>query len=384
MKKWKLLLILILIGMLTACAAKTPDEPFTTTDLSAKLGQGYKQKVDNTLIVLDASTSMFEKDPYEPMSPVQGEQKLTQAKNTILRMNEVIAPLKLQAGLHVFGPTLGPNFDSSKLVYGMTAYKSADLKAATEKVAIGGLTPLAKPFIEAPEDLKGTTGKIAMIIFSDGKETQGYELSSVAAAEELKKALGDRLCIYTVLLGTDPVGKKTMEDIAAAGQCGFATTKDAIFHSAGMVDFTEQVFLEKEAIKQVKKTQLAPPPALPVQYETARINLDVQFDFDKDTIRPREADQLDEFAKFMKIHPQTNAVLEGHTDNVGSKQYNMDLSIKRANAVKNYLVFKLGISASRLTTKGYGIARPIASNKIEAGRQKNRRVMADMSATVQK
>ena len=97
MEKWKSLLILILIGLLAGCAAKVPDEPFTAADLSAKLGHGYKQKVDNTLIVLDASTSMFEKDPYDSLAPFQGEKKLAQAKNTILRMNEVIAPLNIQA-----------------------------------------------------------------------------------------------------------------------------------------------------------------------------------------------------------------------------------------------------------------------------------------------
>ena len=382
MKKWQSLFILILIGLLAGCATKAPDEPFTAADLSAKLGHGYKQKVDNTLIVLDASTSMFEKDPYYSMAPLQGVQKLTQAKDTILRMNEVIAPLKMQAGLHVFGPTP----DNSELVYGMTDYQSADLKAATEKVEVGGLTPLAQPFIDAPEDLKGVTGKIAMIIFSDGKETSAREMSPVAAAEELKNAYGDRLCIYTVLIGDDPVGKKTMEDIASAGKCGFATTKDAIFHSAGMADFTERVFLEKEAVKQVKKSRPAPPPVIPVptQYETVRINLDVQFDFDKATIRPNEEDKLDEFAQFMKTYPQTRAALEGHTDNYGTEKYNMDLSLRRAKSVKSYLVNKLGISSSRLTTHGYGYSRPISSNKTKAGRQKNRRVMADISTTVKK
>ncbi len=384
MKNWKSLLALILIGMLVGCAAKVPPEPFAATDLAAKLGNGYKQKVENTLIIMDASTSMFEKIDYEPLTPFQGEQKLAKEKETILRMNEVMAPLKLQTGLHVFGPTIKSDFDSSALVYGMTSYDQAALKTAINKVKVGGLSPLAKPLIEAPANLKDISGKTAVIIFSDGKKTKAGEMSAVAAAEELKKVFGDRLCIYTVLIGNDPVGKKTMNDIAAAGKCGFATTADTIFHSAGMANFSEQVFLEKDAVKQVKRSTPAPPAPAPVEYETVRMDLDVQFEFDKDTIQPREKDQLDEFADFMKTHPKTSAVLEGHTDNFGSEKYNMDLSIKRATSVKNYLVKKFGISASRLKAKGYGFSRPIASNKTEDGRQKNRRVMADTSVTVQK
>ena len=383
MKQLKSLLILVLIGLLAGCAAKVPEEPFAPADLSAKLAQGYKQKVDNMLVIFDASTSMYEKHPYSAVTPFQGVMKITKAKDVALRMNESIAPLKLQGGLHVFGPTMGKNFDDSQLIYGMTGYSADAFGAAVKSIKTSGVTPLAKPIDESALDLKDSKGKIAVIIISDGKDNVKYKMSPVAAAEQLKKTYGDRVCIYTILVGDDPVGQKTLEDIASAGQCGFATSEAAIANSAGMADFVERVFLEKAAARPkpvVKKTPVPPP----VQYKTESINLLVEFDFDKATIRPREADHLDEVAAFLKTHPQTSAVLEGHTDNVGSADYNMDLSVKRAESVKNYLVQKFNIAPSRLTTKGYGLTRPITTNNTEKGRQENRRVVAAFFATVKK
>jgi OOP family OmpA-OmpF porin len=76
----------------------------------------------------------------------------------------------------------------------------------------------------------------------------------------------------------------------------------------------------------------------------------------------------------MKAYPKTTAVIEGHTDNVGSAEYNQKLSQARANSVRQYLIDNFGIKASRLSAIGYGLTKPIASNDTEEGRQKNRRV----------
>ncbi|MCJ7600843.1 MAG: OmpA family protein, partial [Desulfobulbaceae bacterium] len=152
----------------------------------------------------------------------------------------------------------------------------------------------------------------------------------------------------------------------------------AVATSEGMADFVEQVFLEKEVAQPVAQ-KVAPAPVLG---KTITMNLNVLFNFDKDKVRPREQDQLDEFAAFMKAHPQTSAVLEGHTDNYGSEAYNEGLSMRRAESVKKYMVNKFNIDPARLATKGYGFSRPIATNKTEAGRQENRRVVAVISTTV--
>ena len=82
---------------------------------------------------------------------------------------------------------------------------------------------------------------------------------------------------------------------------------------------------------------------------------------------------LDEIVKVLKDNPDMYLDIEGHTDNVGTDDYNQTLSDNRANSVKQYFISK-GIEVRRLSSKGYGETTPIADNKTEAGRQKNRRV----------
>jgi outer membrane protein OmpA-like peptidoglycan-associated protein len=100
---------------------------------------------------------------------------------------------------------------------------------------------------------------------------------------------------------------------------------------------------------------------------------DVLFGFDKATLSPVAFRNVDKLADFLKKHPNRSVLIEGHTDSVGSDEYNLDLSRKRADAVKNALVTK-GVGEERITPKGYGKKYPVASNKTSDGRQLNRRV----------
>lgn len=119
-----------------------------------------------------------------------------------------------------------------------------------------------------------------------------------------------------------------------------------------------------------------PVPAPPPPPEKVCITLNVEFDFDKYDIKPKYHDVIGKVAEFMKEYPETTAVIEGHTDNRGSYQYNIDLSERRANSVRNYLIQKFNIEPTRLSTKGYGYTKPIAANMTAEGRQKNRRIEA--------
>jgi OOP family OmpA-OmpF porin len=103
---------------------------------------------------------------------------------------------------------------------------------------------------------------------------------------------------------------------------------------------------------------------------------DIEFATGKADIRPPYHDELVKLADFMRANPGVKGVIEGYTDNRGGKEYNIRLSERRAASVASYLV-KLGIDPSRLGTKGYGYARPIADNKTGEGRQKNRRIVAN-------
>jgi OOP family OmpA-OmpF porin len=110
------------------------------------------------------------------------------------------------------------------------------------------------------------------------------------------------------------------------------------------------------------------------------IVLNVEFDTDKAVVKDEYRNEIKKVADFMKTYPKTNAVIEGHTDNVDTAEYNQKLSEARANSVRQYLINNFGIKASRLTAVGYGLTKPIASNNTEEGRQKNRRVQAVIKA----
>jgi OmpA-OmpF porin, OOP family len=132
---------------------------------------------------------------------------------------------------------------------------------------------------------------------------------------------------------------------------------------------------------------VAPPAPIaePTHYKYC-VTLHIEFDIDRDIIRPEYRDEVAKVGDFMKKYPTTSAVIEGHTDNVGSAEHNMDLSQRRAQSVVNYLVENFGIDRSRLTAKGYGFTRPIADNATNEGKQKNRRIEAiiDCAFDVQK
>jgi len=109
------------------------------------------------------------------------------------------------------------------------------------------------------------------------------------------------------------------------------------------------------------------------------ITLHVEFNTAKAVVNERYYEDIKKVADFMKAHPKTKAVIEGHTDNVGNVPYNKALSQKRAESVRQYIIDKFGINGMRLKAVGYGEARPIASNDTPEGRYKNRRVEAVIS-----
>ncbi|WP_108869146.1 OmpA family protein [Aquimarina aquimarini] len=102
-------------------------------------------------------------------------------------------------------------------------------------------------------------------------------------------------------------------------------------------------------------------------------NSGVYFDTNKSAINAKSKANLNKLAGIFKEYPDTNIVVEGHTDNTGNDSYNMTLSQKRANAVTNYLVSQ-GISKNRLTTYAHGETLPKYDNATPEGRAKNRRV----------
>jgi outer membrane protein OmpA-like peptidoglycan-associated protein len=102
-------------------------------------------------------------------------------------------------------------------------------------------------------------------------------------------------------------------------------------------------------------------------------NSGLLFDVNKATLRDASKAELSKLAQILNKYPDTNILVEGHTDNTGSEEYNLELSRQRAQSVENYLA-SLNVNPTRFTIMGYGESQPIATNETAEGRQQNRRV----------
>lgn len=157
-------------------------------------------------------------------------------------------------------------------------------------------------------------------------------------------------------------------------------TGDINMYSVGLV----YRFNEKEPAPVQKE---APPPAevavvpyvvvVPIVKTQKYCSvLDIQFDIKQQGVQVEDKEKLKVLGIYMKKYPDTTAIIEGHSDNVGKSDYNMKLSQQRADSVVSYLVNEIGIAPSRLTAVGYGETRPIADNSTNEGREANRRIDA--------
>ncbi|MCK5684770.1 OmpA family protein [bacterium] len=381
--KSSLMLLIFLLSF--SCAQKGAELPQTTSQQLD--GSMYNSKVDNFLVVIDTSSSMDNR--------YNGNKKIDIAKRIASDMNGTLPEMGQTAGLRSFGKSSNASKNSTAMLYGMEKYSSASLADGINKIAApGGTTPLSNAITAATEDFEGLSGNHnALIIISDGLENGK---SSTDQMTILKKKYGAAICVYTVLVGNAPQGEALLKKLTTIGNCGSFTKADQLLSNAGMKNFVETAFLTLKPAPVKVTVVPAPTPLAPKDSDNdgifddkdecpgtpigAHVNavgcwtLDqVLFDYDKATIKTGAYQFLNAVAVILEKNPNMNVSLEGHTDNIGPVQYNMELSKKRANAVKTYLVEK-GISSSRMDTKSFGFTKPLALNGTDAGRALNRRV----------
>ncbi len=119
----------------------------------------------------------------------------------------------------------------------------------------------------------------------------------------------------------------------------------------------------------------------PAENEIAvRMTNDILFDFNRAALRPESQSTLRSLANNFRQYPDEVITVEGHTDNVGSADYNQGLSERRAHSVRSYLIDE-GVASSHIEARGYGESRPKATNSTPEGRQLNRRVEIHIRAT---
>jgi OOP family OmpA-OmpF porin len=430
-RHFKLFSLLLCSVLWTGCALQQVQAPFQAMDLNPKL-RAASQKTDAFLVILDSSASMRE--------TYKGQDKLTLAKEILVGMNQTIPALSLTAGLRTFGNTFCPVTKKTALVYGLTDYSKPGFEQAVQQVKwASGRSPLGKAIDGATGDLKTAQGQIAVIIVTDAQQMPDDSLS---AAQAMKAAFGDRLCIYTVLIGNDAGGKALLEKIAQTGACGFSVSGDALVSAQGMADFVEKVFLggpgdsDGDGVSDDRDQCPNTPKGVPVDSKGCPLDSDgdgvydhmdqcpgtpkgvkvdskgcpldsdgdgvydyqdecpetpkgakvnargcwvfgstasVLFETAKWDLKPAAYPMLDDVVAILQRDSNLRVEIQGHTDNVGSKAYNQNLSKNRAQTVLNHLVQK-GVAKERLTAVGYDFSKPAASNDTAEGRAMNRRV----------
>ncbi len=357
-----------------------PLETFAPIDLNAESqNMEYVAKVESFVIVLDASASMDEK--YQG-AVNKGYPKFIVAKDIISRMNSTLPEVDLKSSLVTFGHGFFTPQKRSATIYELTPH-SRDLldNALARAVQAQGSSPAGDGIEKTWNLLLTSGGQNAVIIVSDGEELAN---SPSAKIQDLKEMYGDRVCIYTIHVGNNPEGNEVLKGLVREARCGFSVTADEIASGENMADFVKKVFLTAVPKQQVDvdsdgdgvydKDDECPdtPKGAIVDSRGCWVVKGVTFDYKKWDIKEEFNSNLSNIVEVLQKNPGLRIKIEGHTDNIATMEYNIKLSQKRAQAVKNYLVAK-GIDESRISTAGFGFKRPIASNDTEAGRALNRR-----------
>ncbi|PLX89064.1 MAG: hypothetical protein C0618_02795 [Desulfuromonas sp.] len=389
--------LLLSVFSIVSCAPVMQPPLGPLSDQSGAIPAGkYVSKVDNLQVILDASLSMDE----------GGRNDFLPARDIVRRFNQTLpADFSARTGLRSFGHHDSQSSKDSALLYGMSSYSRSAFHDGLARIHYtGGPSPLAAALDSAAEDLRGAGGSSAVVVVSDGLHMDG----AVDAAKALKRQLGKNACLYTIAIGNENngAGQDLLSEVAAAGECGYATTDAALATDANMTAFVQKALLTTPVPVKKKKmvtpviskpiVKTVPPadtdgdgvvdtkdkcPATPSGEMvdengcTLKLTLHVNFDSNRAEIKPEFKVELDKAAAYIQKYKNIPyIIIAGYTDSRGAAAYNQKLSERRAEAVLNALVKDYGIDGKRLEAYGYGMDRPVASNQTAEGRYQNRRV----------
>jgi OOP family OmpA-OmpF porin len=346
----RLLSCLMLTLLVAGCAQRGPERsPLAVGPVDVPASK--IRATDQVVVITDASLTMVKEDNF------RDAKALTQ---TLVRaLPEKSAPARNPESYEVelisFG---GRERDKSPLQSFNRGALSSD---ADDMYAIGSMTPLHRVLNEAAGSLEGKGGRAAVVVISDGLPDD--EDRAVASAQYLQKQHGGEVCFHTVQTGNDPEGSDFLKRLSALSDCGSSRLARDIDNTSRFNNLTSDVMLADAALPQV-----AAAPC------SARIVLrGINFDFDSNVIRPEDAVILDAAIEQLTACPDFPFSIEGFTDSSGPEDYNVGLSDRRADAVRDYLV-NGGVDESRLETLGRGESDPVAGNDTRDGRAQNRRV----------
>jgi len=210
----------------------------------------------------------------------------------------------------------------------------------------------------------------------DGDSQTTKDLAYIALRKSQRaEALGNAAAAGAARTAFDSARAKTQEDIIAAQQGQLRNAQGQLVQQQQATEAERQARLDAEKKAKDSMDALAKSMAVKADERGTVVTLPggVLFATGKSDILPGAQGSLNEVADALKSQPEHHFTVEGHTDSTGSDPVNRDLSARRANAVRDYLVVH-GVSADAITAEGMGSSRPVADNKTTEGRAMNRRV----------
>ena len=333
------------VAFVAACS-QTPYAPVATTgepiDLSA-----FGPKVESFVVLIDTSNSMD--------SDYQDRDKVLIAQDLVASFNAAVPPINFQAGLISYGKGAGTciGYGTTHTLYGMTSYNTGDFAEALGTIeCAGGTTPSAQAINDATSLINEEILPSAVIIVSDFKWTEIEE--SEAAIANLKATHPD-VCVHTVKVGDFEREDNLIANLTEG--CGSSVNSDELASGDAMSEYVANTLMS------------------PILYEKFGFSATTLFDLDKAILKPGGKAELNNLAEHLKRQALSVVDIDivGHTCSLGSEEYNQDLSLRRATAVKEYIV-SMGVDGGIIDVGGMGEMDPIASNDTEAGRMQNRRV----------
>jgi OOP family OmpA-OmpF porin len=338
---------MILPGLLPAA------EIITQEDITQKVvvEENFIKLTDNIIVLFDASNSM--KRQYKKGSP---ESRYEIAKTILKEKVAQLPDLGFNAGLYLYTPytELEPMAPLDKMGWA----EAVDSMPAEPK----GATFLSESLRKIEPVLQGLSGKTVVYIFSDGtySGTPGMREPEDYTREFANKY---NVCFYVIGAAQDNLAQKRLNDMAKANACSRMIPFER---------FIENPEYTTGALYTVKATE-----RIETLTESRIVGLKVDsilFGFDKASVRTNYVDEVDALGMFLQNNPAAYVLLEGYTDNSGPEEYNLDLSLRRAESIANYLMDNYMISGDRIVVNYYGPANPAGDNATAEGRAMNRRV----------
>jgi OOP family OmpA-OmpF porin len=314
-------------------------------------------KIDNFIILLDQSGSMFIKEQGKAQS------KAEMAKKVVAALNERIPELGYKGSLVVFAP--------DKTLINPTEYNRAMFNQEIERLPDTGQvfdnqTPLGDAILGLNGVLSKTAGKTAVLIVSDGDKNVGIDALPAAITMHEKYP---NVCFDALSFSADEKGKATLKGISQLGDCLYVDGSQLLGNPAAVDTLAKDIFYTTEVHEVMQ--EVVPVKAAAVIPEPITLE-GVKFGFDKFELSPQDKMNLDQDLHKLSSQPDLHVVIKGYTDSTGPEEYNQKLSERRAQAVYDYFASK-GISGERMKTLGYGESDPVANNSTRQGRALNRR-----------